>query len=593
MFCYTNELSDFIQPKAPGGGGFGCEVIDLEYLYHQYKGRNNIWTKTNQYTDLCRYTGCKITLYRHPSTDFIFQYNIQPPFHIEKYTYQDIQPLQMLLKPHKRIILSRDSNPKGKLKTTVKIKPPKELSTKWFFQKDFSKVPLVQLNAAAADLRYATLGCCNVSQMATLYALNSAHFFKKSNWGQYNNQIYKPYDGISLPMGFLYTEKGGAEKVYAITQDTFGQGTTTAYLKSISRSIGWFNPRVLLAKAVYTGTDISDRTTPTELKTKTLLGVLPIVTARYNPNEDDGSGNEVWLTSIFHGQYDKPAVTPDYIITGVPLYIALYGYWNYLIEVSSDKGIMNTHMFVVKSKAIRPLQTTSSQDYYPLVDLDFLNGKLPYDQYISEDDKTKWFPTAENQIITLNTLVQTGPYIPRLDNIKNSTWELRYKYCFYFKWGGPQTTDPIIDDPHSKGDYPTPGTINQRLQITNPEKQIPETMFHSWDYRRGVITEGAIKRMSENLQTDSSIQSDDSETPAKKRKISKKIPNRQEKESKLKKCLLSLYEEDTYQETPENIQQLLQQQHQHQHKLKRNILKLLTHLKKKQRLLSLQTGIVD
>lgn len=72
MFCYTNEADQYPQPKAPGGGGFGCEIITLQYLYEQYQQRNCIWTRTNQYTDLCRYLGGNITLYRHPDTDFIF-----------------------------------------------------------------------------------------------------------------------------------------------------------------------------------------------------------------------------------------------------------------------------------------------------------------------------------------------------------------------------------------------------------------------------------------------------------------------------------------------------------------------------------------
>ncbi len=64
--CYTNQASEYVQPKAPSGGGFGCEVINLKWLYKQYLCHNNIWTATNEYKDLCRYTGCKITFYRHP-----------------------------------------------------------------------------------------------------------------------------------------------------------------------------------------------------------------------------------------------------------------------------------------------------------------------------------------------------------------------------------------------------------------------------------------------------------------------------------------------------------------------------------------------
>nr|UYL88387.1 ORF1 [Torque teno midi virus] len=583
MYCYTNEIGNYLPPKSPGGGGFGYEIITLEYLYEQYLQRNCIWTRSNQYSDLCRYTGGKITLYRHPTIDFVFSYNIQPPFTIEKDTYLNLQPQLQLLSRRHRVILSKATNPKGRIKHTIHFKPPKEMSTKWFFQNDFSHTPLIQLNASAADFQYVTMGCCNVSQMSTFYALNSAHFFKESTWGQFTNKPYMPYSTLSLPLTFVYTEKGGREGKYVITETTFGTGTGS-YTKSVSRLMGWFNNRVLLAKAVYQG-DYST-TKPEESKK---LATLPIVTARYNPIEDTGQGNEVWLTSIFHGAYDKPTVTPDYLIQGYPLYIAFFGYYNFLLQKSNDKGIMFSHMFIVKSNALRPLQSSTGQTYYPIVDWDFLNGKLPYEEYIGDNDSRKWFPTVESQLISINNFVQSGPYIPRLDNVKNSTWELRYKLTMYFKWGGPQVTDPPIDDPQHKKDYPTPGTFQETLQIADPKKQKPETMFHEWDYRRGIITTAAIKRMSENLETDSSIQSDDSEPPKKKKRATKELPCLQKKEEKIKRCLQALCEENIFQES-QDLQLLIQQQHQQQQQLKSNILELLKDLKQQQRYLSLQTG---
>ncbi len=66
--------TDSTPSRAPGGGGFGVERINLQYLYQEWKARNNIWTSTNQLTDLGRYIGGKITFYRHPDTDFIVNY---------------------------------------------------------------------------------------------------------------------------------------------------------------------------------------------------------------------------------------------------------------------------------------------------------------------------------------------------------------------------------------------------------------------------------------------------------------------------------------------------------------------------------------
>ncbi len=102
MYCYTNAASEYPQPKAPGGGGFGYEVISLKWLFQQFLSHNNIWTTSNEYTDLVRYTGGKITFYAHPYVDFILAYDLQPPFDINKYSYPEIQPQNMLLKKHKK-----------------------------------------------------------------------------------------------------------------------------------------------------------------------------------------------------------------------------------------------------------------------------------------------------------------------------------------------------------------------------------------------------------------------------------------------------------------------------------------------------------
>ncbi len=43
-------------------------------------------------------------------------------------------------------------------------------------------------------------------------------------------------------------------------------------------------------------------------------------------------------------------------------------------------------------------------------------------------------------------------------------------------------------------------------------------MLHDWDFRRGIVTQTALKRMSENIETDTSLSSDESETPKKAQK---------------------------------------------------------------------------
>ncbi len=154
------------------------------------------------------------------------------------------------------------------------------------------------------------------------------------------------------------------------------------------------------------------------------------------------------------------------------------------------------------------------------------------------------------------------------------------------------TTNQLMT-PKENSHYVVPDTMHSTIQIGDPKKQTPESILHSWDFRRGIVTQRALKRMSENLQTDTDMQSDDSGTPKKKRKITKEMPYKAQEEEEIQKCLLSLCKEDTFQETPETLQQLILQQQQQQKQLKHNILNLLTHLKQQQRYLSLQTGVLD
>lgn len=250
-------------------------------------------------------------------------------------------------------------------------------------------------------------------------------------------------------------------------------------------------------------------------------------------------------------------------------------------------------MFVVKCDALKPIRQATDQKYYPLIDRDFAFGKLPWDEYLDANSKKLWYPTADKQIQTINDIVCTGPYVPKFYNKIDSTWELPYKYTFFFKWGGPQTGDPHVEDPKTRNDYPVPDKLLQTVQVSNPQKLHTDTILHEWDYRRGLITSSALKRMSENLQIDTDFESDISESPKKKQKISKELPCSPKLQTKVKESLLSLCEEPTCQEQPENLQHFIQQQQQQQQQLKRNILNILTHLKKQQLHLQLQTGNLD
>nr|QJQ71584.1 hypothetical protein [Torque teno midi virus] len=574
LMCYTNMIKHNTIPKGPGGGGFGCQQFSLGYLYTEYLFRKNIWTHTNIYKDLVRYLGCKFTLYRHPETDFIINYDNMPPFDIEKFTYMYCHPANMLLAKHKKILPSKFTNPTGKTKLKLKVKPPKQMLSKWFFSQHFSHAGLLLLKASAMNLQYANLGCCNTNQLVTVYYLDP-EFYKFGNWAHqsYETQPYMPYTGATD----LYF-KGPKDTKY----NKFENPKT--YSESISLNKGWFSPQVLSAIAV-----------ATDGKGEHPLAALPCNVARYNPNYDSGEKSSIWISSAFTPGFDKPTTDQTLIIEGYPIWMMLYGFLNYIQLVKKDKTFLDTHYILMQSPAFFPKPQIGAGQFYLPIDLEMVQGKLPYDEYITETMKARWFPTIRNQIKILNSLVQCGPYIPKYDQTKNSTWELNFTYQFFFKFGGPEITDPKVVDPQYQPTYDVPDTFEGRLQIKDPATNKASTMFHSWDWRRGLLTKTAIKRMYEHLETDQSIQTDTSGTPKKKKRTGPELNNPQEAQEEIQRCLLSLCEESTCQDQEEekNLYKLIKQQQQKQLELKRNILKLLQELKDKQRMLQLQTGVLE
>lgn len=572
MYCYTDEKDTTVPPRTPMGGGFGIEVFSLKYLYEEYVFHNNIWTKTNIYKDLVRYLYCKFTFYRHKHVDFILSYDRQPPFNLNKLTYPSTHPHQLLQHKHKKFLLSTETNPKGRLTKKMFIKPPKQMLSKWFFSSNFCKYPLTEIRATACDFKYSYLGCCNENQQLGIYYLNTG-FYQLANWGAFGTQAYKPYNGA--PSSLKVVEPNGTEKDISFV--------TTSYTDSISYEKGWFQKDLLMATKIKTNESQPTRSTA-------------INTCLYNLNLDDGVGNIIYLTSIHDPSYDTPQTDSSITIPGLPLWLGLFGFYNYIAESKKTKEFWNTHCVMLKSKALLPHpQSGATQTILP-VDRSFIEGKAAYGQPPTLTEKTKWFPTMKSQINTLNSIVEAGPFVPKFrEGELRSTWELKYFYNFCFKWGGPMVTDADVTDPCKQGTYDVPDTIRGRLQIQNPEKIKTESLIHQWDIRRGFIKEKALKRMCEHLSIDTAYQpSVESYVPPKKKRYLPKITAQEEENEEILQCLRSLCEEDTYQETTqENLQLLIQQQQQQQLKLKRNLLQLIADMKHKQRMLQLQTGIME
>lgn len=483
-------------------------------------------------------------------------------------SYMTCHPAILINARHKKIIPSLATKPRGRNTVVMKFKPPKLMVNKWFFQQHIAETGLLTLKAAACDFRYGFLGCCNTNELVTFYTLNPV-FYHNAGWG--NNKggtrWYIPYGGVETSFTFSGT-------LYNGTKVTHKQVSNTNYSESISYEKGWFQPTLL--QIVQWDKSIA----------------LPITAGRYNPTIDTGQGNMIWVESVLSMNFDPPYTDFDIILQDRPLWLMLFGFLSWVQKKKQDQGFLQNYYLIIRSPFIHP-KRAGPPDWIP-IDNNFYLGKAPYEEYLTTTSKAAWYPTLEHQQETINAIVQSGPFIPKLDNQKYDTWELHSKYDFYFKWGGSQLPDQDTADPAKQQSYTVPDKLRNAIQVTDPKRQTKESILHSWDFRRGLITPRALKRMYENLSIDETIPSDTEETPKKKHR-GNAMPVLENQEEKIQTCLRSLFEESTCQEEEEtpNLLQLIKQQRDQQQLLKLNLLQLIADLKKNQQVIQLQTGILN
>nr|UHM26009.1 MAG: ORF1 [Torque teno midi virus] len=567
--CFTDNRFRWTEPTAPGGGGFGAEKYTLQFLFNEYVRGNNIWTTSNKHLDLCRYTGCKFKVYRHPHLDFLFSYSRMYPMQIDKYSYSQIQPFKLLQRKHRRIIPSMLTQPHGKRYKIIKIKPPKQLTNKWFFQQSFSDQGLVEVQTTVCDLRYSHLGCCNNNRLISFKVLNLDEY-QNAGWGNSTTAThgYKPRN--SQPSGQITVKIGNRTVQIQVKDDT--------WLDSINYNTGWFQTNWLQATEIISQTH------------KQLN--LPIKSCRYNPVTDTGDGNKIYFLSVVNTKWDPPQTDKDLILEGLPLWQLMLGFADWVIKTKKDQTYLQTYYMVVISRFIEPGHTLSNR--YVLLDDSFILGRGPYDGPLNSYFEKNWYPAFPHQQKTINAFVTSGPYMPKLDNQKLSTWELKSNYYFYFKWGGSELPAPELESPEEQARYDVPSDLQQAIQIADPSQVKAYQTLHSWDFRRGFLTTSALKRIQEDSGTDDSLSTDGIAAPPKKKKkeVNNTIPTKNAQEEEIHQSLLSLYEEDTSQEqTDQSLQQLILKQQQQQKHIKLNLLRIISNLQQKQMMLQLQTGM--
>ncbi len=160
-----------------GGGGFSIKNISLNALYVEHQLCHNIWTKTNNDLSLVRYTGASIYLYQSENIDYVFSFNTQLPLHGNLGLYNSMQPSIHMLQQNHKLIPSKRTHTRKKPYYKLKIKPPKPLTNKWYFQKDICTTPLVQFKTTAVSIDHYYIGTDSTSTNITIPILNNSLFW--------------------------------------------------------------------------------------------------------------------------------------------------------------------------------------------------------------------------------------------------------------------------------------------------------------------------------------------------------------------------------------------------------------------------------
>nr|UHK05054.1 MAG: ORF1 [Torque teno midi virus] len=569
IYNYTYWQDYYIHPKCPSGGGFSVYKWSLAYLYEDYCRRKNIWTKSNCPYDLCRYLGTRIKFYSHPEVDYVATYSRNYPMVVDETTYMLTHPSILLLRKHRVIIPSRKTKPNGRGYKKIFIKPPRQLINKWFFQKQFNDQGLFLLQIAAADLQYPTIGPNSPNRLVTLNILNNQYFYGQPNWGDASGNYTITQGTLHLLGKNTKTLIDGKLIDYVIPND-IGTQQKKHYYDS-----GLFN-RKMLNIQYYTETGLSSYPTPT-------------MQVQYNPMRDTGKGNKIYFISTLQTSWGPPTTDRLLFWQGEPLWLQLYGLTDYILKAKGTSSALQDAICVIESPWIEP-QTHNKK--FVVIGNPFMQGQTDCKNPPTGIQLNKWFLTLEDQMPALNDIVTAGPYMVKQTGFR-CTWEMHVDYKSYFKWGGAQPPLQNICDPHLQETFPVPDTVRQTLQIIDPKKQVPESLLHSWDYRRGLVTQTALKRMYKGLsdaESSSADTSEESDSPQRKRKRGDP-PCPEEKDNYNIQTLKEICQ--TPQEAAGNIEQQLHNFQQQQYNKNINILKLLAMLKQKQLQMQLAMGMME
>lgn len=518
-FNYTQYCYSYVPPEEPGGGGYAVIVLSLSSMWEEFQHLRNVWTVSNAGLPLVKYLGTDLYFFQNESNDYAVEIVTCYPMKDFKYTHADICPNRMLLKRNTIKIPCLQTRKRRKPYKRIRVKPPSQLESKWYFQKDICDLPLLMIFATAVDLRYPYGNSNWQSDNISLICLNPVLFQNQDFQNYSTTQGYFP-----KPSLYLYacrshqttlTQQSQLEYLGNVKERTLGKefslntkDLTTSQFKD------WGNP---FHPDYHSGTYqiYTAPNPPAQLKLLatdqnkvdpnqfTLLAEHMYVHVRYNPYKDTGSTNKLYLKANFRNEHWNP---PDYdsniLYSGFPFYDMIWGYLDWQEKVHEIQKIQENYVLCMQS------DTFNERLYvYIPISQSFVNG---YGAYKDESSETKvtnyeqnhWYPQVRYQLEIYNQIGLTGPGCarPRYDNYLQA----QMKYKMKVKWGGCPKTLEKPYDPCSQPTWNIPSNFNERIQIQNPNTA-PQTEIQDFDWRRDYIKTSTIDRIKKYTGTDELI----------------------------------------------------------------------------------------
>lgn len=504
---YWQYPTSFTPEGRPGGGGWGLLALSLSSFYEDFQHLQNIFTASNTGLPLVRLLGFNLSFYQHESVDYVVEIDNCWPMLDTPLKHPNSQPARMLMGRKKIIIPSVQTKPLKKRKKKIRVGPPSQFTNKWYFQKEICNTKLIMITATACSLMDYFLPFRAKSNNCTNWCLNT-NIFKNTDFQHY--PLTKGYQPTNNRWLYTSTAQWGS-----ITKDNIillgnPKENTPGKTGDCKTPSNWGNPfykdYLLGNRETYLSTkspqEMSVQTGSLEqFLVQTHSNLVNKVT--YNPDRDTGRGNIQYFVDNYRTEgdkgWDEPG-DPNRTLDGYPYWISLFGWPDWIKKLAEIHRVDDDYIIVMQSSFF-----STAYPAYVFLDDDFVRGKGPYGTPITDKDNQNWYPKFLFQHQSIENIIETGPGINRTQKLYSV--QAKMGYTVKLKWGGCPSTLETVTDPCSQPTWPVPSNFNEGLQVQNPETD-PASYFHTWDVRRGLITETALQRLKKDSDIISTIPTD-------------------------------------------------------------------------------------